>query len=314
MIHKRNEAMKHLRYILILIGLLFTRTAFAQPGAPFIQQDEPAALVAAYYDAITLKDYARAYSYWEQAPRNQTEAQFAAGFADTASASAIIRLPIFQDAGAGNIYAEMPTLVTAVRNNNTTVYFAGCFTAHKTNVPVGNATEPDPNWYLRTGTLRQASTPNLTALDTVCQQTETLVDPINSGGSQLDPVQLIQSYFVQVANGITGDSYWPNGDAFAAQYGQNITPATGISVYVNPKIVQEGAAGSIFASIPALTILTNGNTTTYVVGCYTARRVNVPVGNATEPDPNWHFENATLSTIADGPAAVAWLNQGCAPA
>lgn len=306
--------MKYIRNIAILACLLFASSALAQPNAPFTQQDEPAALIAAYYDAITLKDYARAYSYWEQAPRNQTEAQFAAGFADTVSASAIIRLPIFMDAGAGNVFAQMPTLVTAVRNNNTTVYFVGCFTAHKTNVPVGNATEPDPNWYLRTGTLRQASTPNLTALDTACPQTESLVDPINSGGSQLDPVQLIQSYFVQVANGISGASYWPNGDVFEQQYGQFITPTTNISLYVNPKIVQEGAAGSIYATIPALTILTNGNATTYVVGCYTARRVNVPVGNAAEPDPNWHFENATLSRAMDVPAAVAMLNQGCAPA
>ncbi len=303
--------MQYFRYIAILACLLLTGTAFAQPGAPFDQQDEPTALIASYYDAITLKDYARAYAYWEQAPRNQTQTQFAAGFADTASATAIVRLPVFVDAGAGNVFAQMPTLVTAVRDNGSTVYYIGCFTAHRTNVPVGNATEPDPNWYLRTGTLRQATTPNLTALDFACAQTESLDAPINTSLSPLDPVQLIQSYFIEAANGILSASYWPNGDLFAAQYGQVIDPTTTISLYINPKIVAEGAAGSIYAAIPALTILTTSDATYYITGCYTARRSNVPVGNATEPDPNWHFEDAVINPVSDIASAVAVVNAGC---
>lgn len=304
--------MNYLRYFTVLACLLLTAAVSAQPGASLHRQDEPAALVASYYDAITRKDYARAYAYWEQAPRSQTEAQFAAGFADTASASAIIRLPVLVDAGAGNLYAEMPVLVTAVRNNRTTAYFVGCFTAHRTNVPVGNATEPDPNWYLREGTLRQTPTPNLTALDAACAQTEALDAPINTRLSQLDPVQLIQSYFIEAANGIVPAGYWPNGDLFAAQYGRVIqNPETRVSLYINPRIVQEGAAGSIYAAVPALTILSAPDATYYITGCYTARRSNVPVGDATEPDPNWYFEDAVINPVSDMASAVALVNAGC---
>jgi hypothetical protein len=48
------------------------------------------------------------------------------------------------------------------------VYFAGCLTAHKTNVPAGNATEPDPNWYLREGDLVQVPDA-ITAVNTVIE-------------------------------------------------------------------------------------------------------------------------------------------------
>ncbi len=100
---------------ILALFLLVIGTAAAQTPTPLIpastplefnQQIEPAALIGSYYNAITLKDYSRAYAYWEQAPGGRTEAQFAAGFADTTSAHAIVRLPIFADAGAGNIYAH----------------------------------------------------------------------------------------------------------------------------------------------------------------------------------------------------------------
>src|SRR3982751_3849910 len=166
----------------ILLMTVTVWPAAAQTPIPvpmeFTQQTDPASLLGAYYNAITLADYPRAYSYWESAPGNQTEAQFAAGFADTASAQVLVQEPIFEDAGAGNVHASIPTLVIANRKNGTQAYYAGCFITHKTNVPVGNATEPDPNWYLQSATLKQQATLNLTALGTACQQPVSLMDGI----------------------------------------------------------------------------------------------------------------------------------------
>jgi hypothetical protein len=299
----------------VLQILLFLLFFTVQTPTPFDQQTEPAALIGSYYNAITLKDYTRAYNYWEQAPGGRTEAQFAAGFADTAGAQAVIRLPIFTDAGAGNLFASIPTLVIAERNDGSTAYFAGCFTAHKTNVPEGNATEPDPNWYIREGTLRAQTALDLTALDTACEETESLTEPVNTTISQLDPVALIQSYFMELLTGSTASTFWQGtlGDLFAAQY--NLAGAADVQLYVNPEILVEGAAGSAYAGIPALTVFTDADgNANYVVGCYTARRSSVPVGNATEPDPNWYFEDATLISAADAAAAVAQLAQVCLPA
>ena len=159
---------------IVVLSLLLVGAVGAQqnPNAfPFTVTTDPASLIGSYYNAISLKDYPRAYSYWETAPDNQTEAQFAAGFSDTASAVALVTVPYLTDAGAGNIFASLPVVVIAQRTNGTQAYFAGCFVAHKTNVPVGNATEPDPNWYLRSADLVQVTTAYaaLNSMATACQ-------------------------------------------------------------------------------------------------------------------------------------------------
>lgn len=311
----------------VVSTLLFVSTVSAQsatstpllpttPPAEFTVQTDPASLIGAYYNAITLGDYSRAYGYWIAAPGDQTESQFAAGFADTLSASAVVRLPIFEDPGAGNVYATIPTLVTAERRDGSTVFFAGCFTAHKTNVAVGNATEPDPNWYLAKGDLKQVKTPDLSALDSVCEQEYSLTDDPNLVPSQLDPVRLIESYFSMLVTGKAADAaaLWEinTGDVFIGAYGREVRASLSINLYINPAIYGDGAAGSIYTSIPAL-VVTNfpDNTHLYITGCYTARLSNVPVGDATTPDPNWHFYNATLGQADDDASAIAQLSQGC---
>ena len=160
--------------VLAVASLLLVGAVGAQqnPNAfPFTTTTDPASLIGSYYNAITLHDYGRAYSYWETPPNNQTLAQFTAGFSDTASAVALVTVPYLTDAGAGNIYTSLPTVVMAQRTNGTQVYYAGCFIAHKTNVPVGTATEPNPNWYLRSANLVQVTTAYaaLSRLSTACQ-------------------------------------------------------------------------------------------------------------------------------------------------
>lgn len=311
------------RWILLLLAALFIGlpvSAQQTSGLPqttpqsFTTQTDPVSLIGAYYNAISRGEYDRAYGYWEQAPRNQTAAQFAAGFADTQTARAIVRLPIFADAGAGNIYASIPTLVTALRRDGTQQFYTGCFVLHKTNVPIGNASEPDPNWYLREAHLRLQTTPDFTTLASVCDQTDTLGSGLFPQ-SQLEPPELLQSYYSAVATGDFGlaASYWENppGDLFTAAYSPVLSGAQQIELFINPEIYGDGAAGSIYATIPALTLITTNNTPYYVTGCYIVRKSNVPVGNATEPDPNWRIYNAAFNPVADALTAINTLAAGC---
>jgi len=88
--------------------------------------------------------------------------------------------------------------------------------------------------------------------------------------------------------------------------------ASNYRLYVNPEIYGSGAAGSIYTSIPALLAVTaSDGVRRYVGGCYTARLSNVPVGNATQPDPNWYFQNVTLNLTVDQSTAVNSLAEGC---
>jgi hypothetical protein len=118
----------------------------------FDDSAQPVNLLTSYYDAIARGDYARAYSYWEGQPRNQTLQRFTQGFARTANIQVVVGLVFQNEGAAGSIYTDIPTVITAT-NNGTPQFFAGCFIARKSNVLVGNATQPDPNWHFYSATI-----------------------------------------------------------------------------------------------------------------------------------------------------------------
>jgi len=306
---------------ILVLSLFVVLPVSAQTATPvpisIADQSDPAALIGSYYNAITLHDYTRAYSYWESAPGNQTEAQFANGFADTASVQALVQLPIFEDAGAGNVYASAPTFLIANRTDGTQVYYAGCFTTHKTNVPVGDAPEPDPNWYLREGKLTRQTALDLSVLLTACEQPVSLTDGLVPS-SLLTPVQAVQSYFIEIANGnmnpVSQNGIDNTGNIFAQTFAPQLTGAEDLQVYVNPQIFVEGAAGSIYANIPALITFTAADLTPYnLSACFVARKSNVPVGDATEPDPDWHIASSSGISHPDLLSAVTAAGQVCTP-
>lgn len=187
--------MHFLKWIILVVLAAITFPAAAQSSLPdeFAIQTDPVSLIGAYYNAINRGDYARAYGYWEAAPLGLTQEQFAAGFADTLQTDVLVRLPVYVGVGAGNAYANVPTMLITQHRDGTTHYFAGCFTTHKVNVPVGNATEPDPNWTIQRGRLREYQSPDVSLLETACDNMVRL-----SGSeislNQFNPVQLIQSY------------------------------------------------------------------------------------------------------------------------
>ncbi len=282
----------------LLVSVLAVPVA-AQTPTPleFNSQYDPVSLVGSYYNAITLGDYHRAYTYWQSAPGGVSEARFAQGFSDTTNVYTLVRLPIIEDAGAGNVYAAVPTLVTATHRDGTTVTYAGCFITHRTNVPVGNATEPDPNWYLQSGRLKQQSSYNLAALDDACSQftSGSAVQP-----SQLNPILTVQSYFTDLATGGIITTYWedPSADLVYQTYGKELIHQLSLDIQVNPVVIQEGAAGSTYATVAALiTLNAPDNNKSYLTACFTLRKSNVPVGNATEPDPNWRFTNVVVNGL-----------------
>jgi hypothetical protein len=80
-----------------------------------------------------------AYGYWETSPGPYE--QFAQGYADTASVQLIEQLPAFIDAGAGNAYSNIATVLIATTREGDQQTFVGCYTTHKVNI------QPDV-WHL----------------------------------------------------------------------------------------------------------------------------------------------------------------------
>lgn len=91
-----------------------------------------------YYNAITRKEYDRAYSYFQGAPNpNPSVAppyqQFVSGYADTASVALAVGKEMV-GAAAGNLYSGIPVVITAKHtDNNSTAMFSGCYFLHRVN-------------------------------------------------------------------------------------------------------------------------------------------------------------------------------------
>ena len=120
------------------------------PG-PFDSRGSPVDVLTSLYDAINRNDYARAYAYWEQPPSGLTEAQFAQGYADTASVFVAVRPPLRYDGAAGSTYAPLPSLLIATNRDSSKHAFVGCFVARRVNPQVSGA--PDTGWRIYSGTL-----------------------------------------------------------------------------------------------------------------------------------------------------------------
>jgi len=114
----------------------------------YISQDSPVDLLASFYNAIDRQEYGRAYGYWETSPGPYE--QFAQGYADTASVQLIVQLPAFIDAGAGNVYSNIATVLIATTREGDQQTFVGCYTTHKVNI------QPDV-WHLARATIKPAA-------------------------------------------------------------------------------------------------------------------------------------------------------------
>jgi hypothetical protein len=78
---------------------------------------------------------------------------------------------------------------------------------------------------------------------------------------------------------------------------------------VRPPTFIEGAAGSQYASIPTLLVVTHGDDSQHsFVGCYVARRANPGIQGA--PTDGWSLFDATVSVT--GSTDAGQLEQACA--
>ena len=295
-----------------LFGALAQQTA-SDTLTEFEFRTDPVLQVASYYNAINLRDYERAYSYWENPPEGASLAQFEAGFADTESVAAFARLPIAEDAGAGNVFAQVPLLLVSEQTDGSQQIYAGCITAHKVNVPEGDATEPDPNWRLRDADIAEVSDFDLALLDSVCDQTISLAEVVENLTS---PVSLLTSYFSAIVNQEYDRawSYWetPPSPTFT-DFVQGFAETGDVSLLLRLDVLAGAAAGSAYASLPALVTATqtDGNVQ-YFAGCYVTRKSNVPVGDATEPDPNWRFYDSNVNATSYNGDGFSLLANACA--
>jgi len=90
----------------------------------------PIETVSSYLNALNRKEYVRAYSYWQNpastlGPYNT----YANGYANTDTITATFGT-VISNAGAGQLYYQVPTAMTVLTTSSTTQLFVGCYTLH----------------------------------------------------------------------------------------------------------------------------------------------------------------------------------------
>jgi len=306
------------RSLLVLTAAFLIVSPVQADDFPFTDQTSPLNLLTAYYNAINLRDYTRAYGYWRNPPDDQTLDQFAAGFAGTDRVDVIARLPIMSEGAAGSIFASIPAMLLATTNDNATPpTYVACFVARKSNVPEGNNPEPDPNWHLYSADVYSVSIENLDLLDNVCENSTPIAE-MGVYENRLTPEDLLTAYYnaIVLQDYARAYDYWSAPlDQTLEQFSAGFSDVADIEIYVHLAGLSEGAAGTIYSTLPVLLNVTRrAGDPQYFIGCFVMRRSNVPVGDAVEPDPNWSIYSADLN--ADPLAGIfarSLLDLECAP-
>jgi hypothetical protein len=303
---RRNSVVGMLLLLIITIWPASAQTIAPTPPA-FTRQTDPASLIASYYNAITLGDYQRAYDYWLSMPGNYTEAEFAAGYVDTAKVQVLIQLPIHEQPSPDGVTASISTLLIATRRDGTQSFYSGCYIAHKT------ATSDDM-WYIQNAKLSLQPALDLTALAATCPELSSLMDD-TIRPAQLEPLQTIQSYFAALARSADSARYWEDSkaDPILQLYEKELTYTRSISLFVNPEVKIEPSADSDYALVSGLVVLNGANNVySYLPGCYTLRRINASVANTATPDSKWALTNVALGGFSDDAStAINTVAQGC---
>jgi hypothetical protein len=97
---------------------------------------DPLILLQSYYAAINDRDFARAYTYWNNngAASQQTFTQFSQGFATTDHVVIAAGRPESEGA-AGSIFANVPIVIVATQTDGGQQTFCGIYTLRRLDVP-----------------------------------------------------------------------------------------------------------------------------------------------------------------------------------
>src|SRR5712671_3483644 len=99
------------------------------PASAYVDdRSSPEALIGSYYNAISQRQYLRAYSYWEISDSLPPFATFAQGFANTTDVQVELGT-VGGSPGAGQLYWSVPAAVFSTTTAGAQA-FVGCYTLH----------------------------------------------------------------------------------------------------------------------------------------------------------------------------------------
>jgi hypothetical protein len=262
-------------------------------------------LLGSYVNALNRGEYARAWDYWDNPP-NPSFADFQSGYADTAFVLLAAHPPTRYEGAAGSAYAQVPTLLLATHIDASQHSFVGCYVVRSSNVEGA-----DPGWWLFDATFSPTpgNSTDANLLTGACAHPSPS-SPEPAYEEREDPVQLLASYFnaINLKDYARAWSYWenpPNPDFADFQSGYADTDS--VFLIVRPPIGYEGAAGSSYAKIPSILLVTHTDASLHsFAGCYVARSPSLGPDAGT-----WSLFDATVQALPGGAVDARLLAGAC---
>jgi hypothetical protein len=295
------------------------------PAAVYLDDRSSAEqVIRSYYDAISQRQYLRAYAYWEPSTTLPSYDVFAKGF-ETITAAQVELGTVGGSPGAGQLYWSVPAAVFSTTTAGTQA-FVGCYTVHLAR-PEIQTTTPFKPMAIQTGQLQSVATAAAarSALPTVCGNANATPLPWGAPGTGIDAAryiddrsageQLIRSYYnaVNRSEYSRAYSYWEAGapqlspfTTFSAGYANTKS----VALMTKPGTIGAGA-GQTYYTVPTVVTASNADgTTTIFSGCYTMH-LGSPYAQATPPFQPLGIQSARITQAASGANASDLLNTAC---
>ena len=122
-----------------------------------------------------------------------------------------------------------------------------------------------------------------------------------------DPIAALASYYSAINARDYRGAYrlWDSPSQSFEQFARGFAGTDRVRLLVEPSPAVEGAAGSVYADIPAIVVATTRSGTARVfAGCYVMRRSNVQ-------DRGWQIYRGDLSTVPSSTKISQILTQRC---
>jgi hypothetical protein len=231
---------------------------------------------------------------------------FRAGFADTAFVLLAIHPPTWYDGAAGSAYAEVPTLLMATHNDASQHNYVGCYVVRSSNVEGA-----PPGWWLFDATVSPTPGSSADANLLVGACAHPSPGPPEPAYEQFgDPVQLLASYFnaINLKDYARAWDYWENPpNPNFADFQNGYADTDSAFLVVSPPVGYEGAAGSSYAQVPSILLVTHADASQHnFAGCYVASSPNLGPDAGT-----WSLNDAEVQALPSGAVNAHMLAGAC---
>jgi hypothetical protein len=164
-------------------------------------------------------------------------------------------------------------------------------------------------------TMTPVSTPETPTVALLPSSTPT-IPPVSPNEERYEargsPVSLLASYFnaINRREYRRAWEYWENSpNPSFEDFMQGYAETVSVFLAVSPPTFIEGAAGSLYTSIPALMVATHTDGSRHAfVGCYVVRRANPGAGAV---DEEWSLYSATVHATPNNTTDATLLIQAC---